>query len=91
MNGIRSQQLNNCKRRISHRLEESSSEDRGQPTFNPQNVHYEMAERTRGLAAGGIGAVHQLALKIGLVDRIDRSLHLLKIHRLRQARLGKGE
>ena len=81
MNGIKPQQLDNCKRRIGQRLEESTSEDRGQPMFNPENVHYEMAERARGLAAGGIGAVHQLALKIGLVDRIDRDLHLLKIHR----------
>ena len=81
MNGIRPQQLDSCKRRIAQRLEESSSEDRGQPMLNPQNMHYEMAERVRGLAAGGIGAVHQLALKIGLVDRIDRALHLLKIHR----------
>lgn len=81
MNGIRPQQLENCKRRIDQRLEGSSSEDRGQPMFNPQNVHYEMGDRARGLAAGGIGAIHQLAINVGLIDRIDQGLQLLQCHR----------
>ena len=48
--------------------------------FTASNIHYEIAERTRGVCAGGIGAVHQMACKIGLVDAIDRHLHLLKVH-----------
>ena len=44
------------------------------------NIHYELAERARGLAAGGIGAMLLLARKIGLIDDIDRDLHLLKRH-----------
>lgn len=44
------------------------------------NIHYELAERTRGLGAGGIGAFHRLARRSGLVDAIDRSLQLLKVH-----------
>ena len=43
-----------------------------------QNVHYEVAERTRGFAVGGVGAIHQLAQSVGLVDEIDRRLRLLK-------------
>lgn len=81
MNGIKPEQLDNCKRRIEQRLGGSSSEDRGQPMLNPQNVHYEMAERAHGLAAGGIGVVHQLAIEVGLVERIDLGLHLLMVHR----------
>ncbi len=38
------------------------------------------ASRTRGLAHGGIGAIHALARQIGLIDAIDERLHLLKIH-----------
>ena len=33
-----------------------------------------------GLAAGGIGAIHLLAQKLGLIRDIDDSLHLLKRH-----------
>jgi hypothetical protein len=44
------------------------------------NIHYEPAERVRGLCAGGIGALFLLAQKIGLVQEIDRNLHLLKRH-----------
>lgn len=44
------------------------------------NIHYEVAEKTRGLACGGIGAMHLLARQVGLIDAIDRDLHLLKVH-----------
>jgi hypothetical protein len=44
------------------------------------NIHYERAERVRGLSAGGIGAIVLLARKIELDKEIDRTLHLLKRH-----------
>lgn len=44
------------------------------------NVHYEMAERTRGFAAGGLGAFHRMAESLGLVEALDRRLQLLKRH-----------
>jgi len=81
VNGIKPNELVHRKHRIAQRLEQSSSEDRGQPMFSPQNVHYEMAGRARGLAAGGIGAIHQLAINVGLIERIDEGLDLLKAHR----------
>jgi Transposase DDE domain group 1 len=48
--------------------------------FAARNIHYEMADRTRAIGYGGIGAVHLLARKIGLVEAIDRDLQLLKVH-----------
>lgn len=48
--------------------------------FTASNIHYEIAERTRAVSAGGIGAIHLMARKIGLIDSIDRHLHLLKVH-----------
>jgi hypothetical protein len=48
--------------------------------FTARNVHYEIAERTRGMAHGGIGAIHELARQVGLIDGIDQRLQLLKIH-----------
>ena len=44
------------------------------------NIQYEVADRTHAVGCGGIGAVHLLAQRTGLVDAIDRDLHLLKIH-----------
>lgn len=48
--------------------------------FQACNIHYEIAARTHGMCHGGIGAFHLLARKLGLIDAIDRRLHLLKIH-----------
>ncbi|MCP5116191.1 MAG: IS1380 family transposase, partial [bacterium] len=50
------------------------------PMFTARNIHYELAERSRGLGPGGIGAMHQLGRRVGLIDAIDRRLHLLKVH-----------
>ena len=36
------------------------------------NIHYEPAGRTRGLCAGGIGAILLLAQKVELVQEIDQ-------------------
>jgi len=48
--------------------------------FKASNVHYEMAERVQAVNCGGIGAIHDLVQRLGLVEDIDRSLHLLKVH-----------
>jgi hypothetical protein len=44
------------------------------------NIQYEIAQRSRGVACGGIGAVQLLARRTGLVKAIDERLHLLKVH-----------
>ncbi|MDX1430191.1 MAG: IS1380 family transposase, partial [Rhodothermales bacterium] len=46
-----------------------------------RNTRYEISERDRGLDVGGIGAMHRLVRRIGLIDAIDRRLKLLKQHR----------
>jgi hypothetical protein len=48
--------------------------------FTARTPHYEIADRCRGLASGGIGVIHALAHHVGLVAAIDRGLHLLKFH-----------
>jgi hypothetical protein len=48
--------------------------------FRASNIHYEMAERTRGFAYGGLGALHLVAQRTGLVAALDQELHLLKRH-----------
>jgi len=41
--------------------------------FSAANIHYELADRTRGLGPGGIGAAHALARHGGLVEAIGRA------------------
>jgi len=48
--------------------------------FSAANIHYEIADRARGLAYGGIGAMHLLARETGLAKAIDQKLKLLKLH-----------
>jgi hypothetical protein len=49
--------------------------------FTASNIHYELADKARGLGPGGIGAMHLLARRSGLLDAIDQRLHLLKLHK----------
>ena len=44
-------------------------------------MRYELTDRSRGFAYGGVPLLHRLAVEVGLVDAIDRRLCLLKIHR----------
>jgi hypothetical protein len=73
-------QLNRRKRRILRRLEHQPGVERPEPMMAASNIHYEIAEKVRGIAPGGIGAIHLLARKLGLIEAIDRDLHLLKRH-----------
>jgi len=76
----RKRKLINRKRRIQWRLRDRPWADQPRPMFSAGNIHYELADRTRGLGPGGIGAMHMLARRTGLVEAIDRRLHLLKVH-----------
>src|SRR4029079_7892921 len=48
------------------------------PMLTATNIHVEISERDRGIAHGGIGAIHALARRLGLIDAIDRHLVLFK-------------
>jgi hypothetical protein len=73
-------QLQVRKRRIQRRLDKSKLKNLDKPVFTAANIQYDFAERGRGIAHGGIGALHVLAKRIGLARAIDDKLHLLKIH-----------
>jgi hypothetical protein len=74
------QKLANSKRRLDRRLDPTDLRGCSQPMMTASNIHYEIAERSRGISVGGIGAIHALARQVGLIDAIDRRLNLLKIH-----------
>jgi DDE family transposase len=74
------QRLAARKRQIQRRLDKTELGDCAKPVFTASTIRYEIADRVRGLAFGGIGAMHLLARKIGLVHAIDERLPLLKVH-----------
>jgi len=76
----RTRKLINRKRRIQYRLRERNWTDQPRPMLTARNIHYELADRTRGLGPGGIGAIQLLARRTGLIEAIDKRLHLLKVH-----------
>ena len=70
-------QLAHRKRRIQRRLDKANVEDCRRPVFTAPDIRYEIADRTRAVGSGGIGTLHALARQVGLIDAIDRRLHLL--------------
>jgi hypothetical protein len=77
----RKKNMRNRERRIRSRLGDISWPDQPKPMFGGTSVRYEISDRIRALDAGGIGLLHRLAHKVGLVDGIDRNIHLLRFHR----------
>jgi hypothetical protein len=73
-------QLASRKRRILRRIENQPGVESHQAMMTASNIHYEISDRTRAIAPGGIGAIHLLAQKLGLVRDINEDLHLLKRH-----------
>ena len=72
--------LRNRKQRIERRLRPKNCEEQARPMLKASNLHYEMAERTGAMNCGGIGAMHLMVQRLGLVEDIDKSLELLKVH-----------
>ena len=71
-------------RKIADRLataEGGQAPRRDGPEFAAETIHYEIAERSHAISCGGIGAVHQLASKVGLVKALDTRLAILKRRR----------
>ena len=64
-------QIERRKRRIARRLDKNDNRGCDRPIMTASNIHYEIADRTRATAHGGIGAMHLLVRKLGL-DRGDR-------------------
>jgi hypothetical protein len=68
-------------RQIARRLDEAVVVNPQGPVLGRVNIAYELAERTKGVAHGGMGMIAQLVSSVGLAEEIDSSLHLLKLHK----------
>ena len=74
MNANVHRRSNRRKRRILRRIENKPGVERRQPMMTASNAHYQVADRTKAIASGGIGAVHLPALGLGLVRDIDEEV-----------------
>jgi len=73
-------ELRRRKQRIQYRLRDIHWNEQDKPMFSAKNIHYEIADRSRGLAYGGIGCMQLLARHTGLVQALNDRLTLLKRH-----------
>ena len=67
-------------RRIERRLGRAVRVNRDGPVLSAPNICYELAEKTKAIAHGGIGAIHRLVQRVGLATRIDTDVRVLKVH-----------
>jgi len=72
--------LRNGKRRIQKRLRKKQWADQRQRMFRNQNVHYDIAAKSKALAGAGLGAILLLVQQLALADSLNMRLHLLKRH-----------
>ena len=68
----RGAKLRNRERRIKYRLRERNWEPQEQPMFTASNIYYDIPDGVRALGPGGIGGIHLLSRRVGLIDAIDR-------------------
>ena len=68
------------KRRIEYRLRDRTWKPQQKPMLSASNIQYEMGDRLRGTAVGGVGMMHLLARRTGLIESIDGKVEVLKRH-----------
>jgi hypothetical protein len=68
------------KRKISKRLEKRNWSHQPRPMMTGSNICYDVDGRHQAIACGGIGNIHQLAMRTGLIAEIDKRVKLLKRH-----------
>jgi hypothetical protein len=68
------------RRQIARRLEDAVVPNFSGPVLGRANISYELSERTKAVAHGGMGMIARLVARAGLASEIDASLELLRIH-----------
>ena len=72
-------QLAARKRRIDRRLDKSKF-GRECPVLSASNIHYEIADRTQAISAGGIGMIHLLSKRLELDKALNGRLGIFKVY-----------
>ena len=68
-------------RGIERRLAAAVAPNAAGPVLGRANIGYELSERTKGMAHGGMGMIARLVAEVGLAAEIDASVHVLAQHR----------
>ncbi len=68
------------KQNLEARLARKQFDDQPDAMFKDSNLQYQIADRTRAIGCGGIGAMHKLVCKLGLDRTINENIVLLKYH-----------
>jgi len=66
---------------IKHRLADAVAPNLAGPVLGRANIGYEFAERSRGVAHGGMGMIAKVVGEVGLAAEIDDAVHVLAQHR----------
>lgn len=67
------------KRSIERRLDRKNViHETVRPVFSSNSIEYELGERTRGIAAGGVGLMQTLVECVGLAGEINQRVHVLR-------------
>jgi len=72
--------LDERKARLDVRLDPEWQEEREWPMIEGAVNNYEVSGKVTAISCGGIGLVHEMVRSIGLVDAIDREVHVFKRH-----------
>lgn len=76
----RNKKLQKKKAHIQRRLKRRNWKAQEKPMFRAKNIQYDISDKMRAIDAGGIGLIHKMVLKLGLVKAINKNLELLKVH-----------
>ena len=68
-------------RAIRARQQAAVRDNPGGPVLGRVTIGYELSEKTKGVAHGGIGMIARLVAHVGLAQAIDSSVELLRAHR----------
>jgi hypothetical protein len=68
------------KQNLNARLVRKQFQDQPGSMFKDANIHYQIADRTRAISFGGIGALHKLVCKLQLDKAINKNIVLLQYH-----------
>ena len=75
-----SKKLAKCKRKIAKRVKKKNWRHQAKPVMGGGNICYDFDGRHQAIVNGGIGTIHQLAARSGLIDEINARIELLKRH-----------
>ena len=68
------------KKKIRNRVEKRNWPEQPRPMLGGGNICYDVDGRHEAISYGGVGSIHQLALRSGLIAEINDRLDLLKRH-----------